>query len=931
MLYFMHSDSIKNIGLSVRSHNALHRAGVRTVGAMLALDRAQMSNIRNLGIKSIDEIEKKQNEIKVSSFGPDYAGSTDIIQAKLAEETPLFFDAQGTQRRDIPLYKLNLSYRANRILARAGYDFASKLIDVTAEQLLALPHMGKSSVEEVLSKVAGIEFAEVKQKSEKYKQAEKDCLEFVTSFFRHIPAFAEKLYEALLPYYENAYENDASVNSDALFAAPVLRDFVEEKIIAALEGSYFGANMEDLFSLFPDSFVSPNTMNTILHELSAEGKIRVGRSIEICRPSLWEYVDSISNNKQGEMLKLRLQGKTLEEIGKTHGGLTRERARQVIKKCIDRKQVIIEEDKYRKIYETYSFSKEEFLSAFSVDDSVYIYMTLICDKAGELPLKQFLEDSDYPVELRKSAERVVYKNYFTIGSTRVLKRRTELAYYVVRTYFQDEAEFDAFVEKYNTVLQELGIADDSRFTLNKATYQNRFAESKNVLWKYQNRFRYYDMSGRDFTALLEGLNLKQYTNVEFSSLKFFRSYPELMEEYDIRDEYELHNLLKKLYAKKGTNSISFFRMPIIGFGKVDRDNQVLDLLIHLAPIGVKEFCAAYEAEYGVLARTVAGSFISCIDEYKDYAGMYDISAEPLPANQMKKMREILQDDYYDISYILQLYCREFPSANPNMINSYTLKSMGFKVFSSYVIKDSFSNATEYFRYILTAKDFIDVRNFPATLTSQTTYTSELYNLKTRYEIIEFEPLRYINRRKLESLGVTTHDIKDYCDKVSEFVQPMTYFTIHSLRRQGFTHSLDDLDFDEWFYASILTEDKARYNYQHMGGTRVFCQSSEQVTMEGLFKFIIERSGSIDFKDFIELLKEEYNVIIDRYKILEVIYSSPMYYDRVAKRVYQSNAAADSFIGDDAQKEGLAQRSMLTDDVEQCVIDFFYDEKADEEE
>lgn len=34
--------------------------------------------------------------------------------------------------------------------------------------------------------------------------------------------------------------------------------------------------------------------------------------------------------------------------------------------------------------------------------------------------------------------------------------------------------------------------------------------------------------------------------MEITSLKLFRDYPDLMREYDIRDEYELHNLLKKL-------------------------------------------------------------------------------------------------------------------------------------------------------------------------------------------------------------------------------------------------------------------------------------------------------------------------------------------------------------------------------------------------
>jgi len=901
MIYLLPSDSIEKADLSVRSYNALRRAGVHTIRAMMELSREQIFKMRNIGQKSIEEIEALKNKINNGDqFKLIDSNSTgETTNAEEIDEIPLFIDASGALRRDIPLGKIGLSFRATHILTRVGYEFASALLGVTMEQFLALPHMDKGSAKEILVKFAELEFEEVQKNDGEATQSEKDCMEFVSSFVSHIPAHVGELYEALLPYFENASENNASFDHDTLYEEPILRNYVSNKIITVLKDNSFGVSIEDLSTMFFDTPVPAHIVNTILYELSAEGIIRIGQTVEISRPNIWDYADSISDDRQKEMLKARLQGKTLEEIGKTYS-VTRERVRQIINKSILRKRVIIEEDRYKKIYEAYSFSKEDFTLAFNTDESVYIYMTLVCYKAGKLPLEQFLEDTDYPIDFRKGAERAIYKNYFIIGGMRIKKIRTELADYVCRTYFQDEAKFDDFVKVYNTVLQNLDIIDDSRFVLNARTYQNRFADAENVLWKYQSRFRYYDMIGRDFSALLEGLHLEQYTDVEYSTLKFFRSHPELMEEYDLRDEYELHNLLRKLYMKKVNTNITFSRMPIIEFGKIDRDNQVLDLLIHLAPIDVYKFCAAYEAEYGVLARTVAGSFISCIDEYKDHNGMYNISAEPLPANQMEKMQELLQDDYYDISSIVQLYRREFPAESTNMINSYTLKSMGFKVLSSYVIKDSYASATEYFRHILTAEDIVDTRNLSMTLTSQISYTSELYSLKSQYEIVEFEPQRYINRRRLESLGISIQDMKDYCESVSEFIQPKAYFTIHSIRKQGFFHPLDELDFDKWFYASILTEDKERFCYQRMGGTKVFCQSVKQITTESMFKSILEQYDGINIYDFIKLLKEEYGIKTEKHKIIEIVNASTMYYDRILERVYQNNVVAYGVLSDEDQ-------------------------------
>ena len=882
---------LRDLDLSFRPHRILTEAGYDFASKLLTVKANQLLALSGMGKGSVDEILEKVKNLRFERLDWSGSGRGGDGGAVQTEESPVFIDAAGTPRRDIPLSGLELSYRANRLLHETGFDFASKLIGVTEERLLAIPKMGRGSVDEILSKLAALEFEEV-QPTQEDTPAQKDCAAFVSAYIDRgcfLPGDRGELFQAFLPSFDAAFTGGTAVSIDikALFDQPILRGCAARKIISVLQERLFGIEFRELLSIFTEHFPVEDAIRAVLSKLSQEGQIRTGRMLEIKRPTLWEYVDSISDDKHRAMLTLRLQGKTLEEIGEIYG-LTRERVRQMIKKSIQEKRMTIEEDRFLGIYERYTFSKKAFSLAFDADEAVYMYAALVCDKKGVLPIEQFADDERYPAELRKGIKHVMDKavddKYFTIGGTRVLKQRAELADYVVRTYFQDEATFDVFVEAYNTLLQDLSLGDDSRFVLNERSYQNRFADGQNVLSKPGRKFRYYDMNGRDFTELLSGLNLAQYTDVEYSSRKFFLAYPELMHEYDLRDEYELHNLLKKLYAGDENGSINFSRMPTMAFGNIDRDNQVLDLLMRLAPINVNEFCAAYEAEYGALARTVAANFVSCIDIYRD-GDMYDISAEALPPAQMQRMRELLQGDYYDVQHIRRIYCHEFPGADPGMINSYTIKSMGFKIYSSYVVRDSYGSAIEYFRHILTAEDVVDARAFPASLTALGSYTSELYSLRGRYEIIEFEPLRYINIRRLEGSGITISDIKGYCDAVAKFVRPKTYFTIHSLRRQGFSHPLDDLGFADWFYASILTENRQKYSYLRAGGTKVFCPGTKQVTVEALFEYIVGQHGSVDIYEFAELLQNEYSVNFERYKITEIIAGSPMYYDRIMERVY----------------------------------------------
>ncbi|MDD2509621.1 MAG: DNA-directed RNA polymerase subunit alpha [Syntrophomonas sp.] len=58
--------SIEELELSVRASNGLKRASINTVGDLIAKNREEMSKIRNLGQKSLEEIERKLKELNLS-------------------------------------------------------------------------------------------------------------------------------------------------------------------------------------------------------------------------------------------------------------------------------------------------------------------------------------------------------------------------------------------------------------------------------------------------------------------------------------------------------------------------------------------------------------------------------------------------------------------------------------------------------------------------------------------------------------------------------------------------------------------------------------------------------------------------------------------------------------------------------------------------
>ena len=62
--------SIDEMELSVRSHNCLQAAGIRTIGELVSKEESQMLKFKNFGRKSLTELQEKLSELELS-FGMD--------------------------------------------------------------------------------------------------------------------------------------------------------------------------------------------------------------------------------------------------------------------------------------------------------------------------------------------------------------------------------------------------------------------------------------------------------------------------------------------------------------------------------------------------------------------------------------------------------------------------------------------------------------------------------------------------------------------------------------------------------------------------------------------------------------------------------------------------------------------------------------------
>ena len=871
--------------LSAKAYNLLRFAGYTRVCQIAFLDDEGFLAIPRMDESSAAEIRKsvryylrknKDEVLKGVGVGQGTPESqktsvqisvSDMIRMPEYREQILRY----VKMNDCALAQMNLSVRSSGALSRAGHRYLSDIFFMGRMDFSRLNRMGNTSVEEILSKINAY-----------IEQHEARILAFISGD-KSVLLNEEAIRDRILRIYQNL----------------------------GFGGLHFPEIVEKLG--LPED-IGDDIVKKAIGKLIAEHELEyIDFLVYRVYPSFSTYLDKCDDGDDRGIryVRLKMQGETLESIAQGEG-LTRERIRQVIKKTdqkihnqylADTGSGWFDEDYYRYLYTNYSVDRKVCTEWLGIPVETYNYLDMFNTK-GKKDLAEALDDPGLDVGLKLKISNYLNRDKIFIDGNWIEKRRSSLEDYVLMKYCGDELSFDDFTEAYNNFLASQGIpySEDLYYTVDiSRTRSNRLVDSRFVLWKQFQRLRYYDIDSRDYTELLEGLNLESYENIELSTLKFIEDYPELMARYDIRDQYELHNLLKKIVPDGSYHDFHCGRMPGIYFGEFDRDEAILDILINNAPISQADLVDLIHAEYGYEKDTVLwGGMLQVIKDYY-HMGMYTIDSKVMAATHKLKLQDALTDDFYYIDDVKRIYRSLFPDADLETVNPYNLKTMGFTVLSKYILKN-WPSLEAYFRHFLLGDDIVDLTPLRKRFCYIQMWSQTLTTLKNNYEILEFEPNQIISFSKLEKSGITKEMFKAFCDDVYAVVEDGMYFSAKSLRQSGFNSELYDLGFSDWFYANVLCCDP-RFSYCNMMGNIILYKGKAAISIKSFIQDQVKRASKIDIVDLMNDLNDDFgcNVSI-KSDITQKIQGSEIFYDPILERLY---ANAELYYRElDADTEGI---------------------------
>ncbi|OBW57008.1 hypothetical protein A9986_09680 [Solibacillus silvestris] len=579
---------------------------------------------------------------------------------------------------------------------------------------------------------------------------------------------------------------------------------------------------------------------------------------------------------QKDKLLLRLEGYSNREIADQFE-LSRQRLFQIENKYRIKFPKIREVEFYKDIFQTYKWTEELFIAVFETDAKIYRMLDILYDKGKE----SFINESFYKLDLPIAKLKLIAAYFEHLlnddGELISYSNRMGLFEYYLSIFGIETISDEVYCETLKEVFSEKEL--ENFYFLTEVRAVRGLAErSLRTLRNRGNAFRYYD-----FNLILESEieELKRLLNLPtgvYSMRKIFVENPELMENLDIRSEYELHNLYKKnIFVEE----VEYTRMPEFCVNNISKEDFLLELFFERAPILVEDFLEYSEQQYGLRQNSLRSLLSS---EYSDFIheGVIRVDYEEISLEELKKLKEILTEPVHTIDEIVQkgkLFDKDFHN---RFMNNYTLEKCGYCIRGQFITLQTITNIDKYFREVILSGDYFE--NTRITIYKTSTYLNVMYNLERNLDIVKVDKDTYITIKKLNKVGITKEKMLNYRESATNYFHENEYFTLIRLRNKGFDHELEDYGFEDIFYERIIWGDDAIRSIP-LATYAIYKKTNIDLSLKGFFSDYMVKFYSINIYTFLEYFEKEYGLRLNLGKVISIFRNSHMYYSEELAKLY----------------------------------------------
>lgn len=589
--------------------------------------------------------------------------------------------------------------------------------------------------------------------------------------------------------------------------------------------------------------------------------------------SFSEYLQS--DFKDRELLRYRINGLTLEEIGQIMG-ITRERVRQRQAKVLEKLPKLVEINRYRQLFETYDFNQSDFVFLYHESPQVYQLLNLLC-KHGQEDVSNYVLNSS----IFSGKEKLDYaiKHQFFITHFGELKRITKVTMIEEVLYAHRDEQlvlktlayyFHEKMKKYSQANLDI----DSLRAIEAAV-----TRSQHTIHSFGRKFRYFDylFSAEEISALqalIQNLEPGSYT-----MLKLYNENQQLMTQLDVRDEYELHYLYRHKY-KLLTKDVKLKRSPEFIVGDIKKKKFIKKQILTFTGQNVEQ-CLDYLFEvYGHKRNTMA-AYISANFRVLVHDGLIMSTDVQISNQTLFAIKHHLKCTVYtksEMKDILRIYNQPFSVP--------LLDKLGYFIKGNIVFEKQLRNVNNAF-YSLISEHEVWYRPLSA-LDKTKEMTSFLVKMEKDQKLFMIDDNVYASIDFLTKYQINLPLIRDFIQAVNYYLKQkkITYFSLYSLKQNGFYHKLLSCSLKPIFFDRLLVGSPYFHPINRKSPLLFVKGSTKPATLAQFFsdKLVLYENG-IDLQEFLNEIKKEFQISFQSESAKEHLRRYGAFYSSELKKLY----------------------------------------------
>lgn len=633
---------------------------------------------------------------------------------------------------------------------------------------------------------------------------------------------------------------------------------------------------------------SETFLQELLENLEGEGLIETDgktyKNVAIFpHISLSEVLDHMRDPLAQRIVVDRLYGKTMESIALSLSTpITRSRVSQIFHNEIENFPVV-KEDQYRDLLMKYELDEDTFYAITTAMPPTWGYLQEKYHNelnGPKLALSGNVLSQKVAKELVVNAKKMqayLTENYLYVSEMWIDKEDKNAFLQAVCKSFDGYFQKEEVEKRYTDILAKVAPEKMDDWALNSFRISVLLKQGY-LLHSAKRGIRYRIISRDLVTSIMREVHINRYQNTIVSTKKIFEDALDVMEKYDIRDQYELHSLLRtgKDRYQLDDNDMEFSRMPMLQFGDGKESEIVKREMQNQAPIDVDDFARYMANKYGY----DTGSFVSYLRRnFKIYIeeNRIDLVDEQiLESEDFKKMQASLNQVFYFEEDYQTLV--EKAHLNSKLMDPYVIRRLGYKSYAGYILKEPNTPGKYFETWILAHSKDIDPRYF-----NLSSFVSTMDRLEKQLELFEWEKNVYL---PLSSLHISKKELQDFVKKIVSTVQEGQYFTQTYLSQK----KIVETKLSNTFYKSLLKGQK-EIQILSLGRNYIFVKSSKLPNIRAFFLQILAEQPRMTLTGCISYLYKWYGVSIDRRLLQEKLSEIGFYYSMDTERIYAEKPKA----------------------------------------